>query len=692
LILIGAAAFIALFVSSGANAQTTILVEDFENAFPEGNGWTVADANSSGTPAYWNDVDLRVFGSPPTFQGNWAGYCAGVGYGGSVASPTYRNSMTSFMSRSINLTGYSTATLAFLYVIPSIEDCFTCTTCCDYFHVLIDGVEVFNSGDLPRTTWQQATINLTPFVGGVRTLRMEFVSDGSFVQEGIYIDDIRVTGMDDANDQISEAVPLGSITQTWTGQGTIDLPTDVDMWSFDVIAGQRISLDVDRPSGSGLDSFIRLFDSSGRQLGSNNDNSGPGETSSSESYLEYTFGVSGRFYVGVSAFNNGAYDAVAGTGDVSGNSTGAYELVLSPGLAGKVYDPADGFDHQVDILRVGTVPLALNPSPRTWVVVHGRNSSRTNATIDALARALAAARPDEQVLTLDWSEAAADDLTASEDAIPNVGAWAAAALTIQGFAGQNLNFIGHSWGSYISAETAERIAGGVDTILALDPAANGIGTYDPNSNNEIDFRRDSQFSVAFHTSFYGSEFTPTTADESFVTPHDHQCIPLFCDIPSHSYPLLFTSWMLQHPSGGVSRLFQPERFLSHRVGPWRPDQYDSHEGDEGSGTPGYEGVILMANDLIAPESIRYVDLATGREVTIPETLPEIVLSLVREVTAVRLLWHVISGLQYQVEYRDSFTAAWEIHPVPVVTEGDTASLVDSVAAGQRFYRVRLVSP
>jgi len=336
--------------------------------------------------------------------------------------------------------------------------------------------------------------------------------------------------------------------------------------------------------------------------------------------------------------------------------------------------------------------LALNPSPRTWVVVHGRNSSRTNATIDALARALAAARPDEQVLTLDWSEAAADDLTASEDAIPNVGAWAAAALTIQGFAGQNLNFIGHSWGSYISAETAERIAGGVDTILALDPAANGIGTYDPNSNNEIDFRRDSQFSVAFHTSFYGSEFTPTTADESFVTPHDHQCIPLFCDIPSHSYPLLFTSWMLQHPSGGVSRLFQPERFLSHRVGPWRPDQYDSHEGDEGSGTPGYEGVILMANDLIAPESIRYVDLATGREVTIPETLPEIVLSLVREVTAVRLLWHVISGLQYQVEYRDSFTAAWEIHPVPVVTEGDTASLVDSVAAGQRFYRVRLVSP
>jgi len=681
---------VVLSTPQDANSQATILTEDFESAFPEARGWTVGDANPSGTTAYWNDVDLRVFGSPPLAQGNWAGYCAGQGFGGSVSSPVYRNSMTSFMSRSIDLTGYGATTLTFPYTIPSIESCFSCTTCCDFFRVLVDGTEVFNSGDTPQTTWQPATISLTPFVGGVRTLRFEFISDGSFTHEGVYVDDIRVTGMDDPNDQISEAAPFGGITQTWTRAGTIDQAVDVDMWSFSVVAGQRISLDIDLPSGSTLDSYIRLFDSSGTELAFSDDDPGPGEASSGESYLEHTFTTTGTFYLGVSAYNNNAYNALNGTGDVPGTTLGNYDLILSPGLAGTIYDPADGFNHPVDIIRLGDAPLAINTAQKTWIVVHGKDSSRTTPSIEALAQALAGARPNDQVLTLDWSEAAADALTASEDAIPNVGAWAAAALARYGFGGRNLNFVGHSWGTYVSAETAERILGGVDIIVALDPAANGIGVYDPNSSNEINFRRDSQFSVAFHSSFYGSEFTPTTADECFVTPHNHQCIPPFCDIPAHSYPVFLTIWMLQHPHGGVSRLFQPARYLSQILGPWRPDQYHSHEGDEGGGVPGFEGVILMNG--LSPESIRYVNSVTGLEVTVPEILPEIVLSLTHEGPAVRLSWRVTSGAQYRVEYHDTLMGVWELHPGSVIVDGDTASVVDSLAAPQRFYRVQQVSP
>src|SRR5215211_8073736 len=73
-------------------------------------------------------------------------------------------------------------------------------------------------------------------------------------------DDIRVPVADDPNDQISEAVAFGSMAQSRVGTGTIDVPADVDLWSFNVVAGQRISFDVDLASGSTLDSYIRLFD------------------------------------------------------------------------------------------------------------------------------------------------------------------------------------------------------------------------------------------------------------------------------------------------------------------------------------------------------------------------------------------------------------------------------------------------
>src|SRR2546421_10318072 len=87
-----AAILLALTLAIRAEAQTTILSEGFEGAFP--GSWSVADANPSGTTAYWSDEDIRSFGSiPAAHTGNWAGYCAGVGHAGTALSPTYQNSM-----------------------------------------------------------------------------------------------------------------------------------------------------------------------------------------------------------------------------------------------------------------------------------------------------------------------------------------------------------------------------------------------------------------------------------------------------------------------------------------------------------------------------------------------------------------------------------------------------------------------
>src|SRR4051812_25649495 len=94
----------------------------------------------------------------------------------------------------------------------------------------------------------------------------------------------------DPDDQISEALPLGAMTQTRSGQNTIDTSTDVDLFSFAVAANQKISFDVDGTST--LDALLRLFDSSGNQLAINDNSPAPGESASTESFLSYSFPTS----------------------------------------------------------------------------------------------------------------------------------------------------------------------------------------------------------------------------------------------------------------------------------------------------------------------------------------------------------------------------------------------------------------
>src|SRR5687767_2465322 len=63
--------------------------------------------------------------------------------------------------------------------------------------------------------------------------------------------------------------------------------------------------------------------------------------------------------------------------------------------------------HSVDIIRHGPIAvIETNPDQQTWIVIHGRSSSRFSApvpNIPRLASAILTRRPDDQVLTLDWS-------------------------------------------------------------------------------------------------------------------------------------------------------------------------------------------------------------------------------------------------------------------------------------------------
>jgi hypothetical protein len=128
----------------------------------------------------------------------------------------------------------------------------------------------------------------------------------------------------DSDDQIGEArsLSIGSSVGDSIGGAT-----DVDMFKFTATAGQRIGFDVDPASDSALDSFLRVFNSSGTRLTSNNDRAAPGETLGKSSYLEYTFATAGTYYVGVSGNPNSSYNAATGAGDVAG-STGGYRLFL----------------------------------------------------------------------------------------------------------------------------------------------------------------------------------------------------------------------------------------------------------------------------------------------------------------------------------------------------------------------------
>ncbi|MFK7821884.1 MAG: DVUA0089 family protein, partial [Planctomycetaceae bacterium] len=140
----------------------------------------------------------------------------------------------------------------------------------------------------------------------------------------------------DPDDTFAKAVSLGNLFVDGTLEVDgleIDTETDVDMFEFVVGRdGSFVEIDIDRPI-TGVDSFIRLFDSDGKQLASNDDANAPGETGAfaRDSFIGRTLDA-GTYFVGVSAFRNDSYDPNVGLDDDDGGSTGAYSIQIQDRL------------------------------------------------------------------------------------------------------------------------------------------------------------------------------------------------------------------------------------------------------------------------------------------------------------------------------------------------------------------------
>lgn len=263
----------------------------------------------------------------------------------------------------------------------------------------------------------------------------------------------------------------------------------------------------------------------------------------------------------------------------------------------------------------------IDPTRRTWVLVHGRLNGPGD--MYSVAAAIRERLPSDQILMLNWEDAAR--VTAGYVAFSNgeqwiepVGRWVAGMLRHQGFAGTTLNLVGHSWGSYVADEMAEAM-GRVNLTIALDPAANTIGSaFNPNDAGTIDFGKHARHSVAFHSSRgLGNEETPGTAREAFVVAF----VPVSGVVtePNRHRWVRDLFAALVRGTGGVSTLFALERLIAGEAGPWLADRYRPSDGEVNiiPGPRVYEGVIWSRLGSRDPGKISYVNLA-GVEVTIVE--------------------------------------------------------------------------
>jgi hypothetical protein len=189
----------------------------------------------------------------------------------------------------------------------------------------------------------------------------------------------------DVDDAINEAIALGAIsTSPVTRAASITTDIDVDMYQFSVIAGQVVEFDIDTTLNGpgGLGSYIRLFNPQGTQLDFNDNAAAPGESLGFDAYLRYTFVAAGSYYLGVSNFNNNAYNALTGNGDTAGgpDSIGTYQIaVQTPAAATKSLSVFITPNSIPEINGVATGSVTRNNADLSQPLTVALTSSDTNA-------------------------------------------------------------------------------------------------------------------------------------------------------------------------------------------------------------------------------------------------------------------------------------------------------------------------
>lgn len=341
--------------------------------------------------------------------------------------------------------------------------------------------------------------------------------------------------LEDPDDQIVEATDLGQLHIPKTARQLVGQPQDVDMYSFTVEANQRVAFDIDRrfsPRARFEQPFARLtlFHEDGTRLDSAYGDFAPRESAPNESYLEYTFARSGKYFLGVSDRNNDAFDALNGV-DFGGESIPKlryYDLVVTP--LTQFFDVDDGEPFRRGRLRlanadhhrefVGVQLKHVNDLPieeftRTWIVAHGRESDP--GKVYEVGRLIQNQQPNDQVLMLNWVQGAEDNtipLVGLDGAewIPSLAHWMDGWLSRLSISSSDTFIAGHSWGSYVAYETAKVREGKIGGIVALDPARSATGY----PFNEVDFSSEAQQSWAFYgRGSFGSFPLAATAHQAF---------------------------------------------------------------------------------------------------------------------------------------------------------------------------------
>lgn len=148
--------------------------------------WTVGDSSAAAPALWWGSVP-DTYGTGTSHSRGGKGYCAALGLlGFANSSASYSNNLASSMSRNINLAPYTYANLRFWNFLPSIG-------AGDAWRTYVDNSILVNSSTV-SAGWTERRLSLNSFVGGSHLLRFVFASDASGVAEGLYLDDIEVTG------------------------------------------------------------------------------------------------------------------------------------------------------------------------------------------------------------------------------------------------------------------------------------------------------------------------------------------------------------------------------------------------------------------------------------------------------------------------------------------------------------------
>lgn len=211
---------------------------------------------------------------------------------------------------------------------------------------------------------------------------------------------IAFRGPFEPNDTLATATPivLGAATSTtirdvFLGDGN-NPASDVDIFKVSTTGASLLSARVaSRSLGifSSLDSYIRVFNSSGEQIAFNDNYEGL------DSFVQVFVPGAGDYYIAVSAFPNSTYNPSIETGRSAGGSTGTYNLAIGVQTSQREVINRAG-DAPRDIPAIGDIISTINVTDGRTVTDVAVRLNITHSFVSDLRITLTS--PGGQVVTL----------------------------------------------------------------------------------------------------------------------------------------------------------------------------------------------------------------------------------------------------------------------------------------------------